>query len=427
MEGSEPITAPASTGRNAPEKLKRDVVVLVVDRFGTGQISAYGNTSFQTENMNRLCAESLTFEQAITPSANLEQAYEFMLTNRNWLQQATDSGVKTAMFTDDVALLDHPVFDLFEQVHSIEPKQREASVGAVDTIGESEMARFFAEATDWLSDSTASSASSIRWLHCRGLSGLWDAPYALREMLADEDDPKPPTFLEPPECRFNIDKDDPDELLGYQQALEAQVAMLDDFLGIVFDMIDQPQFANTLFCFLTPRGYPLGEHGVVGSPESPELELKQIFNGQCFSESVQVPVMFRFPNHGNLADAKMARCHSLVRTDQLLPVLADFVNGDENRLTDFLDKYAFSLPNLSSEFAVSRFQEEAAIQTHAWKLVLHLPSGATRLFAKPDDRWEVNDVSRRCPQVVEALEAFLRTQLEQQDLSIELTNEMCRR
>ena len=28
-----------------------------------------------------------------------------------------------------------------------------------------------------------------------------------------------------------------------------------------------------------------------------------------------------------------------------------------------------------------------------------------RLYAKPDDRWEVNDVANRCPGVVEELQA----------------------
>ncbi len=46
-----------------------------------------------------------------------------------------------------------------------------------------------------------------------------------------------------------------------------------------------------------------------------------------------------------------------------------------------------------------------AIQTHAWKLIRH--GSKCELYAKPDDRWEVNDVSRRCPHIVESLAGLL--------------------
>jgi hypothetical protein len=43
---------------------------------------------------------------------------------------------------------------------------------------------------------------------------------------------------------------------------------------------------------------------------------------------------------------------------------------------------------------------ERAIRTPAW----YLRSAAVpELFAKPDDRWEVNNVAVRCPEVVECL------------------------
>jgi len=45
-----------------------------------------------------------------------------------------------------------------------------------------------------------------------------------------------------------------------------------------------------------------------------------------------------------------------------------------------------------------------SIQTGNWKLI-H-PSDSTdsaQLFAKPDDRWDMNDVSRRCADVVDEL------------------------
>jgi len=47
-----------------------------------------------------------------------------------------------------------------------------------------------------------------------------------------------------------------------------------------------------------------------------------------------------------------------------------------------------------------------AIRTPAWSLLLH-PDGSRELFAKPDDRWEVNEVSQRCDDVANELERAL--------------------
>ena len=48
---------------------------------------------------------------------------------------------------------------------------------------------------------------------------------------------------------------------------------------------------------------------------------------------------------------------------------------------------------------------ERAIRTPAW----HFRGGdEPELFAKPDDRWEVNNVATRCPDVVEGLQEALR-------------------
>jgi hypothetical protein len=45
-----------------------------------------------------------------------------------------------------------------------------------------------------------------------------------------------------------------------------------------------------------------------------------------------------------------------------------------------------------------------ALRTPAWALL----SGPARLYVRPDDRWEVNDVSQHHPELVEGLERTLR-------------------
>ena len=47
-----------------------------------------------------------------------------------------------------------------------------------------------------------------------------------------------------------------------------------------------------------------------------------------------------------------------------------------------------------------------ALRTPAWLLVRR-QDGQRELFAKPDDRWEANEVANRCPEAVEQLDAAL--------------------
>ena len=57
---------------------------------------------------------------------------------------------------------------------------------------------------------------------------------SLRASLADEEDPEPPEFTQPPCQRLAADYD-PDELLGIVQAYGGQVIALDACLGAFLD------------------------------------------------------------------------------------------------------------------------------------------------------------------------------------------------
>ena len=52
----------------------------------------------------------------------------------------------------------------------------------------------------------------------------------------------------------------------------------------------------------------------------------------------------------------------------------------------------------------SEGKRSESLQTHAWKLIR---SNGTRLYVRPDDLWEVNDVHSRCMNITNSLEALL--------------------
>lgn len=70
-----------------------------------------------------------------------------------------------------------------------------------------------------------------------------------------------------------------------------------------------------------------------------------------------------------------------------------------------LQDFAFRLPEKTKEVTWTQSGKVNTLQTHAWKLITD--GDRTSLYVKPDDRWEINDVSRRCPGIVEAMENAL--------------------
>ena len=385
-----PIPAQSRMSHSIP----RNAVVLVIDRLGANMLGAYGSTWFETHNFNRLAARSLVFDQAITRTTDIAAAYQGLLEpvpGDNLLKRIGDAGISSILLTDEPKLSSLSASAGFDRIVPIESI---SSGGVAPTLDQTELASFFAQA---MQEMTELGEGNCLWLHSRGLSGSWDAPAALRTRLADPEDPPPPQFFEPPARMFDSRTDDPDELLGYQQVCAAQVTMIDDFLGVILDMLDAEMGQSTLFCLLSTRGFPLGEHGLVGQSQ-PEGFVS------CYSESVHVPMMICLPTRPEFKFARSIRLGSLVQPNWLSGFLNEWFDSPDS-VQQTVDRMSRSLPNKRLEAAVTICGDATALQTHAWKL--NRDSSRNELYAKPDDRGEVNDVSRRCPQIVDSLSLIL--------------------
>lgn len=369
----------------------RNAVVLVIDQLGANLLGAYGSTLFETPNFNRLAAESLLFDQAIAASPNLMQAYDQYWgdsNGKNWLETIGEAGCSSVLLSDAPELLTHDSSKYFDRILPLEEWNNDRPA---DGMEQTELAHFFAQAAQAI---TSLENGSCLWLHSRGLSGAWDAPLELRNHLANSEDPEPPQWCEPPSGWFDPENDDPDQLLGYQQVCAAQVTLIDDFLGVVLDLMETGLGESTLLCLMSPRGYPLGEHGIVGSDASYDFE-------RCHGESIHVPMMIRTPDRAEYASLRNLRSGSLVQPVLVPQLLQDWFSGDE-AMQQTLRHFAFRLPEKKKEITWTRSGDVNAMHTHAWKLIVE--GDRTSLFVKPDDRWEVNDVSRRCPSIVESME-----------------------
>jgi arylsulfatase A-like enzyme len=378
---------------------KRSAIVLVIDRLGAGFLGPYGNTWLDTPQFNRLASRSLVCETVLADSPDLALAYRAWWTGRHALEPAADSrlalpqlakeaGLHTILLTDERAVA--------EQRDAVPFAARtgqwmESSGSAASELQETETGKFFLAAIDQIN---ALREPALVWLHCRGMSGPWDAPSEFRQQFADEDDPALPDFVQPPE-QILPDNPDPDELLGFVHAYAGQVALVDACLGSLLDALDESPLADqSLLAVTSPRGYPLGEHRWIGGDEA------------LYGELLHAPLLVRLPDGAGA----LARSQRLVQPGDLFATLTDWLQLSSSSPPGWAQSLlpiARGESAAARELAVSTTPRERSVRSPAWFLRESVADDVTRreLFAKPDDRWEVNEVSSRCGDIAEQLAA----------------------
>ena len=363
----------------------RSAIILSIDGLGARSLGPYGNTWYRTPQFNRFAASSVLFEHAFATAPDSSCDFWRMISpleaeQDDWFRRLDDVGIETVLLSDDAEVCEWAA-SKFERVIQV-PGEKVAR--PADDWTETELARFFSAAADEIENLKE---GSLLWLHSRGMFGSWDAPTKFRMDLAEEDDPAPPEFIETP-CTILPEDFDPDEVLGIQQALGAQVHLVDECLGIILDQLDElPANRVPLFAIHAPRGFPLGEHRVVGE------------GAACvYDESLHVPLMIRHPD----ASWAASRCLDLVTSANLTACVADWLESHP----DFNSRNAPSpLPERKTQWIVAKSVGRCAVRTHAWKLITD--GCSNELYTKPDDRWEQNDVCSLCLEIVDELNSLL--------------------
>ena len=375
-------------------------IVVVIDRLGAGFLGPYGNTWLDTPQFNRLASQGLLCETALADSPDLALAYRAWWTGRHALEPATDSrltlpqaareaGLDAVLVSDDEQVAELPDAARFSKRLVLPPPQAKRAADELELTG---MGTLIQAATERIRDARG---PALVWIHTRGMAGPWDAPLALRQQFADEEDPTPPDFVEPPR-RFLARDADPDELLGYVHAYAGQVVLADMCVGLLLDAIDQSPLADqALLAVTSPRGYPLGEHGRVGP-----------LDGALFGELLHVPLLLRLPRGA----AALTRSRRLVQPCDLAATLAQWLDLPPLPASG----YAASLLPLARgedlpprELAVATGPAQRAVRSPAWFLHEAVVDDEIhrKLYAKPDDRFEANEVASRCGDIAEQLAA----------------------
>jgi len=174
------------------------------------------------------------------------------------------------------------------------------------------------------------------------------------------------------------------------------VTYFDARLGeIIQTIMRQGWGGETLVCVTARSGLPLGEHGQIGAADGPLHE-----------ERVHVPLILNLPGEEYAA----TRIQSLTQTVDLAPSLAALIFGEK------LDGSGLSFVPLMSketdavrEYAFSFVEHEAYLRNEDWALSLSTSGEGTvsRLYRKPEDRWEANDLRQKELDRAEEMEKFV--------------------
>lgn len=378
-------------------------ICLVVERLRASALGTYGNTWFETRGLDCLASEAATLDHAVIDSPHLNRLcrsyWQALHALRPDSAGASFPGLPellsrqpfvTALITDQPEVADHALAAAFTECVRVALPQR---TSPAQQVHQTELARLLAIASDWLERHAARhpDAPFLLWVHARGMAGPWDAPLAFRKRLVDADDPQPPTTIEPP-CRLLPDDFDPDDVFGTACAYAGQVLVLDECVEALLAQLRRSPFGETtLLTLIGAHGFPLGEHRQIG----PAVET-------LYGETVHVPWLIRLPR----ASAALFRTQDLVQPADLAATLADWLGValvprqiDGSSLLPVIA----GDPRPTREWVLSMSAYgERAIRTPAW-LLRRAPAEPPELFAKPDDRWEVNNVADRCQEVAAGL------------------------
>jgi arylsulfatase A-like enzyme len=399
-----------------------NAICIVVDGLHSGFLGCYGNAWVQTPALDRLAIGGFVFDQTLIDSPHLEQIYRGLWRGLHAFSPVerrkayvslpallSSAGISTALVTDEPVLTGHSLSATFGEIVQLPV----AELHTASMSDETHLAAVFSAAAQWLEQARQ---PFCLWLHAQGMQGAWDAPAALRERYAEEENLAPPTFVEPP--RFHLAADyDPDQLLGIRWAYAAQVTVLDRSLEGFLEWWDaQPAAKETLLVLLGARGYPLGEHGRVGMAEcsrvspKPGAGLGETGLHWLHEELIHVPCLVRLPGGAGAAD----RSQALAQPADVAWTLAEWFQLASDQLAPWGRSWlplVYGQQSLLRDRAclLSAETGEQAIRTPAWYLIQTAgdvsDDSARKIYVKPDDRWEANEVADRCGDVVELLAA----------------------
>lgn len=358
------------------------LLVIAIDRLPAWILPPYGATWVAMPTLTTLAGRGVVFERIVAPTDDAQATLIDLV-----------GGVGGAHVVTDDPRLEAAGPAAASTVRVVEVLPKAAAEAEPEATG---LARLFATAAD----AVARGEQRIV-VHATALGITWDAPEDFITAYLDPEDPPPPPGAAVPDFVATADTD-PDRLVGIRHVFAAQLTLLDRCLAALLDAAGDGPWTVLVVGL---RGIGLGLHGRVGPGVMPP-----------YGEVVHLPAIL-VDAAGRMAAQRWGR---LVTPADLGATLGELVAGTAAAGTPAPGQ-GTSLAKLFDDWSpegrdrvIVTTRGGNAIVTAGWQAIAPAvsPDGATasagiRLYAKPDDFFELCDVADRCPDVVDELGSLL--------------------
>lgn len=425
------------------------MLLIEIDQIPTHLLGLYGNTLFQTPALDALAGQSIVLETALRdgdlqaasiggPGDWLHVHASIAASQAEENQSLPDGGTKSSPPPSD------------QQAMGPRPNQGDTHRITLPAVN--------ASATEWSNTVLAgyltqaierfelqakenSQQDLSLWIELPVLGHAWDAPLAWREFLAGADDPEIWKHTQPP-ALFNFSEAlDPDTRLLYEQACGAQVMLLDHGVEFLINWWESHPVRRKSPVVLTAgHGFSLGEHRSLGhDSDSAYIEQVQVpfllRPSGAWPYSVRVPGVQRQSDWLSFATAQAILPSTTSGASDWLQATIDTFAWPEYSLFGHTrpaineappenanaavrkrhDEHQDTGPSAPVQLALaspprtavlSWTQRQIAVRTNHWSFLIDC-QGTSRLYVRPDDRFEQNDVSLRCQGLVALFQTHL--------------------
>ena len=186
-----------------------------------------------------------------------------------------------------------------------------------------------------------------------------------------------------------------EDLSRLQESFASRLSYIDEQLSVLLTRLEELRLREECWVILTSDcGQRFGEFGLFGRIASP-----------LHSEQVQIPLIVCPPG---LIEGY--RCGAITQSDDLLPTILDLFQIENSLAGTSLIPLLEGEMDQIHEHVLARHQdselESRSVRSLEW---MYLQQDgpeierSERLFQKPEDRWEVNDVMQLHFEIVEEL------------------------
>jgi arylsulfatase A-like enzyme len=397
------------------------VVVVNVRGLHLGYVGACGNEWIETPALDHLAAEGVVFDNHIADQPDAAGARRAWRTGHHDFPHAEANAAAPAEPAPDLVRLLKDAGVVTSLIHDVgRPAPADFADGwdvVMEAEGDAEATglEYTLEGAGQALESLAETDHWLLWLELAALLPPWDVPdeflerYLVEYSAEDEEEESDEgvegfePLLDPP--TGPIDPNDDLTFIRLQRSYAAAVSVIDAALDVLVRELEERRLLDdVLLIVTTDHGLPLGEHGVVG-----------LCRPWLHDELTHLPLLMRLPK-GEQAGRRVL---ALTQPVDLMPTLLDAFGlppapGHGHSLLPLARGTAEKVRNYACSGLRVGEAVEWALRSPEWAFLLPLAAedGAAprpaQLFVKPDDRWELNDVSQHHQEMAEHMGSVLR-------------------